>query len=167
MEINERSFFLKDDGEIPNNQELPVIIYEGIFSENPNEIEASFKRHGWGGNWEGGIFDYHHCHSNSHEVLGVRSGRAAVLVGGDAGERVELKKGDVIIIPAGTGHMMMESSEDFEVVGGYPEGMTANLLKRGPTARAQSLDEIRNVPVPDKDPVFGEEGPLLRKRKTQ
>ncbi|WP_053368491.1 cupin domain-containing protein [Bacillus sp. FJAT-27245] len=160
---NEQSFFLKDDGQIPNNPDLPVIVYQGVFNDNPNGIEETFNRHKWTGSWSGGIFDYHHYHSNTHEVLGVKSGQATVLLGGDAGERVDLKAGDVILLPAGTGHKLIEGSEDFEVVGAYPEGASPNMKEKDPAGRAQALQEIRNVPVPEKDPVYGDTGPLLRK----
>ncbi|EAR67467.1 hypothetical protein B14911_18770 [Bacillus sp. NRRL B-14911] len=163
MATQVRSFFLQDNGDIPNNQELPVIIYEGIFSDNANTIEGTFTRHNWLGTWTGGVFDYHHYHSNSHEVLGVRSGRATILLGGDGGERVEVKAGDVIVLPAGTGHKNVDSSEDFEVVGAYPDGMSHDLKKKDPGGRAQALSDIRSVPVPATDPVYGDTGPLLEK----
>ncbi|RHW40446.1 cupin domain-containing protein [Neobacillus notoginsengisoli] len=163
MAANERSFFLKDDGQIPNNPDLPVIIYEGVFNDNPNGIEETFNRNKWTGSWSGGVFDYHHYHSNAHEVLGVKSGNATVLLGGDAGERVELRAGDVILLPAGTGHKLIKGSEDFEVVGAYPEGTSPNMREKDPAGRAQSLQEIRNILVPETDPVYGDSGPLLRK----
>ncbi|RFU67320.1 hypothetical protein D0469_15630 [Peribacillus saganii] len=167
METQVRSFFLNDDGEIPNNEHFPVIVYEGIFSDNPNEIEAAFNRHNWLGSWTGDIYDFHHYHSNAHEVLGVKSGHAIVLFGGDEGETLELKAGDVIVLPAGTGHMKIGSNPDFEVVGAYPEGRSPNLIKRDPGARAQALPEIKNVPVPNTDPVYGESGPLIQKWKNK
>ncbi|WP_409306113.1 cupin domain-containing protein [Peribacillus sp. SCS-155] len=165
MNSQVRSFKLKDAGDIPNNQELPVIVYEGIFSGNPNDIESAFNRHNWRGSWSGGIFDYHHYHSNTHEVLGVKAGTATILVGGDDGERLELKVGDVVVLPAGTGHKNIESSDDFEVVGAYPDGMAHNLRKKDPGLRAQAVTEIKQVSVPETDPVFGEKGPLLEKWK--
>ena len=158
-----RSFFVKDDGEVPNNPELPVVVYKGVFAKNTNGIEAAFNRHQWKGSWTGGVYDYHHYHSNAHEVLGVRSGSATVLVGGDAGERLELEAGDVLVLPAGTAHQKLDGSPDFEVVGAYPDGMTPNLRERNPADRAQAIKEIRHVPVPETDPVYGEEGPLLHK----
>ncbi|CEG29314.1 cupin domain-containing protein [Bacillus sp. B-jedd] len=163
MAANERSFFLKDDGQIPNNPELQVIIYEGVFTDNPNGIEETFNRNKWTGSWSGGIFDFHHYHSNAHEVLGVKSGNATVLLGGDTGERVNVSAGDVILLPAGTGHKLIEASEDFEVIGAYPEGMSPNMKERDPAGRAQALQEIRNVPLPETDPVYGETGPLQSK----
>jgi uncharacterized protein YjlB len=163
MSANERSFFLKDDGQIPNNQELPVIIYEGVFSDNPNDMVGAFNRHNWTGSWSGGIYDYHHYHSNTHEVLGVRSGQATILLGGDSGERLEVKTGDVVLLPAGIGHQLVKATGEFEVIGAYPNGMTPNIIQQDPAGRAQALQEIRNVPVPETDPVYGDNGPLLRK----
>jgi uncharacterized protein YjlB len=165
VDVNIRTFRFVDDGEIPNNPTLPVIVYERIFRDQPEEMEAAFNRHHWANSWTGDVFDFHHYHSNTHEVLGVKRGRATVLIGGEKGERLELECGDVIVLPAGTGHKKLEIRDDFEVVGAYPDGMHYNLRKRNPEERAQSLSEIESVPVPETDPVFGDEGPLHHKWK--
>lgn len=157
-----RSFFLNDAGDIPNNPDLPVIVYQGVFEDKLN-IEAQFEKHNWTGTWTGDVYDYHHYHTNTHEVLGVKNGRATLLVGGDEGERLELKAGDVVVLPVGTGHKKLESSEDFSVIGAYPNGTTPNLKGKNPGARAQAIPQIKNVPVPETDPVYGESGPLLEK----
>ena len=156
-----KTIWLQDDGGIPNNAELPVMVYTGVFLDNPNEIEPVFNRHGWTNSWTGGVFDYHHYHPNTHEVLGVKSGKAIVLIGGEQGEQLEVKTGDVIVLPAGTGHKRLEQSPDFSVVGAYPDGKSPNLKKRDPSARAQSLSKIAAIPLPDTDPVFGIDGPLV------
>lgn len=130
MNSQTQTFQLADDGQIPNNPDLPVIIYKAVFKEQPDEIEAAFNRHQWTGSWTGGVYDYHHYHSNTHEVLGVKAGQATVLIGGDQGERLELHQGDVILLPAGTGHKNAESSPDFEVVGAYPGGKSPNMKKK-------------------------------------
>ncbi|MBO2944612.1 cupin domain-containing protein [Paenibacillus sp. F411] len=163
MDTPIQSFYVHDDGEVPNHPELPVMVYKGVFQDGALSMEAAFKRHGWSGSWSGGIYEEHHYHSNTHEVLGVKAGSATVLVGGDAGQRLELLEGDVLVIPAGVAHKKLESSFDFEVTGAYPNGASPNLRKRDPAQRAQSISEIQNVPIPDQDPVFGEEGPLLHK----
>ncbi|MBU8730693.1 cupin domain-containing protein [Cytobacillus oceanisediminis] len=165
MNSQTQTFQLGDDGQIPNNPDLPVIIYKAVFKEQPDEIEAAFNRHQWTGSWTGGVYDYHHYHSNTHEVLGVKAGQATVLIGGDQGERLELHQGDVILLPAGTGHKNAESSPDFEVVGAYPGGTSPNMKKKDPSDRVQALAEIKNVPVPQTDPVYGDEGPMLEEWK--
>jgi uncharacterized protein YjlB len=161
-----QTFMLKDDGRIPNNPTLPVIVYKGAFKDHPNDIEPTFNRYNWTGSWTGGVYDYHHYHTNTHEVLGVKAGNATVLIGGDEGERFELHMGDVIVLPAGTGHKKLESSADFVVVGAYPDGRSPNMKEKDHAEREQALAEIESVSVPDKDPVYGDEGPLLEKWKT-
>jgi uncharacterized protein YjlB len=156
------SFFLKDTRDIPNNPDLPVIVYHGVFTGS-TDIEAQFRQHNWTGTWTGDVYNYHHYHTNTHEVLGVKAGKATVLIGGDGGERLELHPGDVIVLPAGTGHKKVESSHDFAVVGAYPNGQTPDLKVKDPGTRANALSQVRNVPVPTTDPVFGENGPLLEK----
>lgn len=162
METQVKSFFLNDKGDIPNNPDLPVIVYQGVFDDNLN-MESQFQQHNWTGTWTGDVHDYHHYHTNTHEVLGVKSGNATVLVGGDGGERLDLNAGDVIVLPAGTGHKKIDSSQDFEVVGAYPNGSTPDLKQKDPGKRAQALSQIRSVEVPETDPVYGESGPLLEK----
>jgi uncharacterized protein YjlB len=83
MEI--KSYQFKGDKSIPNNK-LPVIIYKGIFSARGNEgakwLEDKFAENHWKNSWRNGVFDYHHYHSNTHEVLGVYSGEALLQLGG-------------------------------------------------------------------------------------
>ena len=165
MDSQIQMILLNDDGQIPNNPVFPVIIYKGVFKGEPGEIASAFSRHQWTGSWTGGVYDYHHYHSNTHEVLGVKAGQATVLIGGDEGERLEVSEGDVILLPAGTGHQKIESSPDFEVVGAYPGGTSPNMKKKDPSDRVQALAEIKNVPVQKEDPVYGEEGPMLAEWK--
>lgn len=66
-----------DDGLIPNNSNLPLVIYRQVFGRKssacaPEEtFTALFKANGWEGSWVNGIYPYHHYHSTAHEVLGV------------------------------------------------------------------------------------------------
>lgn len=165
MMRNVTDFLLMDDGEIPNNPELPVLVYEGAFKDKPEDIEAAFNRNGWTNSWVNGVFDYHHFHTNTHEVLGVRAGEAVVLIGGEQGERLELKTGDVLVLPAGTGHKRLRQSPEFSVVGAYPDGRSPNLKKRLSTDFSQEISEIKEVPLPEQDPVYGTDGPLIDRWK--
>jgi uncharacterized protein YjlB len=93
-----------DDGTIPNSS-LPVLVYRDIAAaRDAVGCERLFAGHGWRGAWRDGIFGYHHFHSNAHEVLGVIAGRATVALGGPRGTRLEVTAGDVLVLPAGTGH---------------------------------------------------------------
>jgi uncharacterized protein YjlB len=59
-------------------------------------------------------------HSRIHEVLGVARGHARVRFGGAKGRALKLKVGDVVILPAGTGHERLSGSKDLLVIGAYP-----------------------------------------------
>ena len=118
------SFTLADDGHIPNNPALPVLVYRDVaeVAGGPAACEELFTRHGWGGTWRSGIFPFHHFHSVSHEVLGIVSGTAGVTLGGPQGRRLDVRAGDVLVLPAGTGHCREAASADLLVVGAYPRG---------------------------------------------
>lgn len=150
-----------ESGAIPNNPDLPVLFYRGALKDNPAKAESIFNANNWKNSWEGGVFDYHHFHSNTHEVLGVVSGAATLIVGGESGQKIEVKPGDVLVLPAGTGHKRLNSSEDFRVAGAYPDGKDHNLKTDENNQRTQFLIEIKEVDLPSKDPVYGESGPLL------
>lgn len=125
---NVKKFWFESDGSIPNHPAFPVLIYPEAYT-NLNEIEDAFNRHGWTGSWIGGVFNFHHYHSNIHEVLGVVSGEADVMLGGEQGQTFQVKAGDVVLLPAGTGHKKLKASNDFQVCGAYPEGQSPNFKK--------------------------------------
>ena len=155
----------KDDGKIPNNPNLPVLFYKGAFRENPSAFEETFNENGWTNSWTGGVFDYHHYHSNTHEVLGVKSGTAEIRLGGEEGETVTVEPGDVAVLPAGTGHKKLDAGSGFQVVGAYPGGLSPNKKLGEPGDRPYALEQIAAVPVPEQDPVYGERGPLTEEWK--
>ena len=155
-----------DDGRIPNNPKLPLILYRGGIelagSPDPELlIEKTFAENGWGDMWRNGIFPYVHYHSMIHEVLGIARGRARVRFGGDSGEEIEVAPGDIVILPAGTGHQCLKHSRDLVVIGAYPPSGKYNLCRGSKAEHASALVTIPKVPPPAVDPVFGPEGPLL------
>lgn len=153
-----------DDGATPNSA-LPVLLYPawlGAAQDKAGEFEALCSQHGWSALWRGGIFDYHHFHPNAHEALGVARGQARVTLGGQAGQTMTIKAGDVLVLPAGTGHRCVEHTEDFLVVGAYPHGQEDyEILRPGSSPHARTLMRIAQVPLPEKDPLAGEHGPLM------
>lgn len=155
-----RFYRFEDDGVIPNNPTLEVIVYPAAFKENTQEIEEVFNRHEWTNSWTGGVFEYHHYHSNTHEVLGVLSGTATLQLGGEQGEILDIAAGDAVLLPAGTGHKKLDASSDFEIVGAYPGGVSYNLKTGEPGERPYVLEDIQNTPLPKMDPVFGDSGPV-------
>ena len=147
-----------DDGDIPNNR-LPLILYDGAIDPAKGDpaaaFEALFRERGWGGSWRNGIYPFHHYHSTAHEVLGIANGKAEVRLGGEGGQTVSVKAGDALLIPAGVGHKRISASEDFLVVGAYPGGVWADLMREGAAVKAGIRARIAALPVPDRDPVGG------------
>ena len=152
-----------DDGTIPNNPDLPVVILPAAVGpdETAEDIQARVRRNGWGGAWLYGVFPYHHYHAEAHEALIVVSGEARLLLGGDSGQEITVHRGDVLVLPAGTGHKCQQSSSDFLVCGCYPSGQESADLQRSTSDRTGVLAKIRAVPLPETDPLFGALGPLI------
>jgi uncharacterized protein YjlB len=160
-----RTIRFADDGTIPNNPILPLIVYPAVidlvrFPDPAAVFEALFESNGWGDSWRNGIYDYAHYHSGIHEVLGIARGNARVRFGGDGGREISLSAGDVAILPAGTGHQRLNASSNFLVVGAYPPDGTYDECTGWPDERAKALKSIPQVAVPERDPVFGLEGAL-------
>lgn len=157
--MNLTTYFFEDDGSIPNNPYFPVLLYREAFKDT-HTIQSTFESNNWGNSWVNGVFDYHHYHSVTHEVLGVKSGQATVQLGGATGDLVSISAGDVLVLPAGTGHKRLQASDDFAIVGAYPEGKDPDTLTGEPEDRPSNLMNIEQVEKPATDPVFGAEGPL-------
>ena len=153
-----------DDGETPNHPHLPVILMRGtpaVHEEDPAAwFEGRFTTHGWGACWRWGVYDYHHFHPDNHEVLGVSRGEATFQLGGEKGGEFHVTLGDVIILPAGTGHKSLRASRDFQVVGAYPNSQEPSLIRSGETPLPALRQRIPAVRLPLEDPVYGKAGPL-------
>ncbi len=159
-----QTFLFKDDGSIPNNPDLPLLYYERVLPSEQRSAGACrelFARYNWRNSWVNGVYNFHHYHSITHEVLGITGGKATLILGGEQGKEVSVQAGDVIVIPAGVGHFNKNSSRDFEVVGAYPDGMSWDMCYGKPEERPEKMENIKEVPLPETDPVFGQEGPLL------
>ncbi|HKK17619.1 MAG TPA: cupin domain-containing protein, partial [Opitutales bacterium] len=155
---------------IPNHPNFPVLLYRGALDADEGPLaeafESCYQKNDWRGAWRWGVYDFHHYHSNAHEVLGVASGEAELKLGGPKGRTVTVRAGDVVVLPAGTGHMNVGSSGDFQVVGAYPAGQENKDLIRNDEPLDDTIRErIKNVARPTADPIFGEDGPLLSEWK--
>ena len=160
-----QTFRFEDDGRIPNNPTLPLVVYKAAVKPTGDlvgAITALFRANGWGGVWVNGVYSYHHYHSTAHEVLGIAQGSATLLFGGEQGTALDVAAGDVVVIPAGVGHCRKQSSPDLRVVGAYPAGQDWDLRTGEPGERPEVLDNIRAVPLPHTDPVSGKDGPLFK-----
>jgi len=159
-----RKYYLKDDGIFPNSK-LPVLYYPAILSLPPvfsaTFIRNLFRRNGWSNAWKSGIYTFHHYHSNTHEVMGVYKGETTLLLGGEHGIRLVIKRGDVLIIPAGVAHRNLGGESDVKCVGAYPNGIQYD-MRYGKTEDRPAADlTIENIPKPEKDPVMGKKGGSL------
>ena len=103
------TFRFGDDGKTPNNPDLPLVVYRNAVvldgSFDPAAVfEEIFAANQWRDSWRDGIYNFLHFHSMTHEVLGIARGAAKVRFGGARGRVVNVKAGDVVVLPAGTGH---------------------------------------------------------------
>lgn len=154
-----------DDGDIPNNA-LPLIVYTGAVENaadaGPRAFESLFHANGWGRSWRSVVFPFHHYHSNTHEVLGIATGRVTLRMGGEAGGRtIEAAAGDVLLIPAGVGHKRLSPTDGLIVVGAYPPGPDYDLYREGAEDKARIRSRIAAVPLPASDPVGGQSGAVF------
>ncbi|MFU2326443.1 cupin [Pseudomonas sp. NFX98] len=155
---------LERNGWVPNNPRLPVLVYpKAIVIEGSDPaalFEKTFSANGWPPQWRDGVYNYHHYHTEGHEVLGIASGHARLILGGPEGHVLEVGPGDVVLLPAGTGHCNLGASDDFLVVGAYPPGQRPDICREAPNA--EQLANITKLPFPDQDPVQGVEGALTQ-----
>lgn len=145
---------------------MPILYYPDALKELLEETDRHqnllvfFNDNGYSNGWINGIFNYHYFHSNTYEVLGCIAGRSTVQLGGPGKDEYAFNKGDVILIPAGVAHKLTGSTDDFKIVGAYPNGMELD-TQRG---NALDYDAIKNrsydTLVPATDPVTKFRGPV-------
>lgn len=161
-----KAYQLESNGKIPNNPQLPLLLYQQLFEQEEGlkqKFENAFSENNWAGSWVNGVFDYHHYHSTAHEVLGVISGTAIIIFGGPGGKEVEVKAGDMAVLPAGTGHCRKSASDDFKVIGAYPKGQEDYDICTEKDNPEEKLKNIQQLALPAADPVGGPDGPLMKK----
>ncbi|WP_414049342.1 cupin domain-containing protein [Macrococcus animalis] len=141
----------------PNHMILPVIVYQDV----KGDFAQIFKQNQWTGIWTDGVFDYHHYHPDTHEVLGVASGEATLMIGGESGSKITVKVGDALLLPAGYGHKRLEASHDFKVVGAYPTDNEVETLTSYDDINAINM-RVNNVTLPEQDPIEGSTGPMFK-----
>jgi uncharacterized protein YjlB len=145
---------------IPNHPRFAVLLYRGVdpAAAGAGAARTLFADHGWGGAWVDGVLPFHHFHSTSHEALAVVAGRATLELGGPEGRAFDVAAGDVVVLPAGTGHRRARAEPAFTVVGAYPAGQEDYDLLRGddPAEVTAARERIARLGPPPEDPVGGE-----------
>ncbi|WP_298091311.1 cupin [uncultured Sphingomonas sp.] len=150
---------LGPNGWMPNNPALPVLMYRGVVPKgDPDAIEGTLRGNGWRPDWRDSVYPYHHYHSSAHEALACVDGSADVMLGGEDGHIVPIAAGDLLVLPAGTGHCRITASTDFLLVGAYPDGQVWDVCREA--ADAATLARIAAVPIPAADPIGGRDGLL-------
>lgn len=159
-------------GRIPNTsiQNRPLLIYHSAFPP-PTCSASSIKEHlaSVGAvvpQWRYTMYSTTHFHSTTHEILCISNGKARLCFGGEENDgRVDpvVEKGDVIVVPAGVAHRLLEDlspNGSFEMVGSYPAGKQWDMCYGVPGEQAK-IDTIKELGWLEKDPLYGEEGPVL------
>ncbi len=146
-----------------SNPVLPALLYHNAArsggQETASRMEALFDKNGWPASWRNGVFRFHHYHSNAHEVLGFAKGEARLILGGPNGLEIGVRAGDVAVLPAGTGHFLIDANADFLVVGAYPpDHRDYDLLRVA--ANEALASRMAALEFPPTDPVVGQGGPL-------
>ncbi|KAK2871822.1 hypothetical protein FQN49_002798 [Arthroderma sp. PD_2] len=155
-------------GNIPNTslQSKPLLIYHSVFdSASPDEVRDHLNTVGAvTPQWTYSMYPTSHFHSTTHEVLGVVAGRAKLCFGHEQNpDRLEptVSKGDVMIVPAGVSHRLLEDVDgDFTMVGAYPPGKQWDMCY-GKAEDDEQMATIRSLGWFDKDPIYGDSGPVF------
>ena len=109
-----------------------------------------------------------HYHSTTYELLCIYNGKARLCFGGEENpDRIELlvNEGDVILIPAGVAHRLLEDlNGGFEMVGSYPVGKQWDMCygrqgEKGTAKVIGCLDWFKQ------DLVYGDGGPAVQEHE--
>lgn len=148
----------------PGNSRYPLLIYKQCFSNkniSEKSIQSQLTRNDWTNSWVDSIYDYHHYHSNTHEVLVIILGNCQVQFGGVSGSIYTVEQGDAIIIPAGVAHKSLNMSNNFRCIGAYPLDVDYDMNYGHKEEYSVALKAIKQVELPKRDPIFGEKGTLF------
>jgi uncharacterized protein YjlB len=166
QQINILRYLLPDDGVFPNSPILPLLVYRKAFNiqhaKDEKNVISILENNSWVNSWKGSVYNYHHYHSTAHEVLAIVQGNARIQFGGPSGVSVFLEKGDMVIIPAGVAHKNLGDEQEFVCIGAYPDGQNYDMNYGKEGERPGTDENIRQVPLPETDPAYGAEGPLVK-----
>ncbi|CAH0051420.1 unnamed protein product [Clonostachys solani] len=113
---------------VPNST-FPVIIYRNVLPvpDDQDAVKALLNGNGFRVDGFFGPYGLRHYHSNTHETYAFTAGQSTIILGrsespdDENGTEIQVSKGDVLIIPAGTAHCNKTSSDDFLYAASYPK----------------------------------------------
>lgn len=189
MSVNKvppETFYVLPTAHSPNSR-LPVVVYRNALN-NPSfeSICAAMQTKDWveGGHWTIAKVDaaaVPHFHSNAHECYGVIRGTGHYLLGKSpidpdvdsngqpVGVKFTANAGDVFIYPAGVTHFVTQTEGEYEIVGLYSRSefnsdehpWDSNDADKSVEGTNEDRKRCERVPIPERDPLYGREGPLL------
>lgn len=66
------------------------------------------------------------------------------------------------IIPAGVAHRKVDEGHGFSCLSAYPDGQDYDMKFGKPGEKEFAEEQIRRVPLPGSDPLYGSDGPLIK-----
>lgn len=166
QKLNIERRIIPEYSNFPNNALLPVLVYRAAIQfpqeRNTDAVREILESNNWSNSWIDGIFDYHHYHATTHETLVGLTGSCQVQFGGPDGTALTLEPGDVVVIPAGVAHKRIDKAGGFTCMGAYPGGQQYDIRYGRDGERPAADADIRNVPMPESDPLYGNDGPLIK-----
>ncbi|KXJ89521.1 RmlC-like cupin domain-containing protein [Microdochium bolleyi] len=164
-------------GLVPNTsiQHKPLLHYHGAFNRDTPSLAAAVEAHLASvgvvdPQWRYTMYATTHFHSTTHEVLVVSRGSARLCFGGEGNPGAytpRVERGDVVVVPAGVGHRLVEDLaegggsgwESFEMVGSYPRGGRPWDMCYGKAGEEEKVEAIRDLGWFTRDPIYGDDGP--------
>ncbi|KAI0886293.1 RmlC-like cupin domain-containing protein [Annulohypoxylon maeteangense] len=115
--------------------------------------------------WRYTMYSTTHFHSTTHEVLCISQGKAKLCFGGEDNPgkvEKEVVRGDVLILPAGVGHRLLQDfTGRFEMVGSYPKGYNWDMCY-GKTDEEAKVKNIGTLPWFERDPSMVTQAPCSK-----
>lgn len=183
IQYNVQHYQLQPTESWPSNDTLPILHYIPTKPTNFDDddslaehYEQLLPQHQWQPQWRYAMFKQHHYHSTVHECLCIFSGQAHVQLGSeDKNTDVDyespytknliVKRGEIVVLPVGTGHHLVSSKGGFSMVGCYPVNAPhcdMNHLKDSTKAMDRIQRRIQAVPLPTEDPIQGKKGAMTK-----
>ncbi|KAK6464301.1 hypothetical protein DFJ63DRAFT_311599 [Scheffersomyces coipomensis] len=173
------------------NSKLPILVYRNIINKSYlltefNQLNESDKislinetllKNGWKAEQTWGAYTNTHYHYNVHEAYFITEGSSTLILGLDVNIvpeettpellsqsnhiEIEVKYGDLIILPAGTSHCSKSFDEKYKYIAAYPingpkwKSISKLNLKSISMETIDGYKDIaKEVALPPNDPIY-------------